>query len=353
VSHLKERKEKHCLNCNATIHAKYCGVCGQENVQPQETAWHLITHIFNDITHFDGKFFSSLKYIFTKPGFLSSEYVDGRRMSYLNPIRFYLFTSAFFFFILFSFFVKAKNGNKSSSKNLPISKRDSLRLIKKAGFYDLDSLMVENMVKQYGIDSLKNYIENDTSVSKSNWITFSEEYKSKKEFDSLDKIGKVDIGFFHRKAVEKQFQLEEKYGTERGKGNEILLETILHYIPQMLFISVPFFALILKLLYIRRKKFYYVAHAIFTIHFYIFVYLQILLINMISKLAEITKQSWLYDITLLLGLGIIYYVYRAMRVFYEQSRRKTIAKLILLAIALAILFIIFAILLTIFSIYKM
>src|SRR5258708_5580008 len=61
-----------------------------------------VQHFFKDITHFDGKFFSTVKYLMRKPGFLSREYMVGRRMSYLNPIRMYVFTSAIFFIILFS-----------------------------------------------------------------------------------------------------------------------------------------------------------------------------------------------------------------------------------------------------------
>src|SRR5258708_16144972 len=37
-----------------------------------------------------------------KPGFLSAEYMAGRRATYLNPIRMYVFTSAIFFLIFFS-----------------------------------------------------------------------------------------------------------------------------------------------------------------------------------------------------------------------------------------------------------
>ena len=79
MSRLKERKEKNCLNCNAEVQGRFCHVCGQENIETKETVWHLISHFFQDITHFDGKFFSSLKYLVTKPGFLSTEYMIGRR----------------------------------------------------------------------------------------------------------------------------------------------------------------------------------------------------------------------------------------------------------------------------------
>src|SRR5204862_2249809 len=96
--------EKNCLNCNAQLQGKYCHICGQEHIEPKETAWHLVSHFFQDITHFDGKFFSTLKLLVFRPGFLSREYMAGRRASYLNPVRMYVFTSAIFFLLFFSFF---------------------------------------------------------------------------------------------------------------------------------------------------------------------------------------------------------------------------------------------------------
>ena len=115
MSHLKERLEKNCLNCNAEVQGRFCQVCGQENVETKETVWQLISHFFQDITHFDGKFFSTLKYLMFRPGFLSLEYMKGRRASYVNPIRMYIFTSAFFFLIFFSLFKMDKQRLVSQS----------------------------------------------------------------------------------------------------------------------------------------------------------------------------------------------------------------------------------------------
>lgn len=102
MSHFPERTDKNCLNCGAEVLGRYCQACGQENLEPKETFLHLVSHFVNDVTHFDGKFFSTLKYLLFRPGFLSKEYVRGRRMSYLHPIRMYVFTSAIFFIIFFS-----------------------------------------------------------------------------------------------------------------------------------------------------------------------------------------------------------------------------------------------------------
>ena len=104
MSHTPLRKESDCLNCGATVQGRYCHACGQENTEPKETIWHMFTHFFYDITHFDGSFFVTLKDLLFKPGFLSKEYMLGRRKKYLHPVRMYVFTSAVFFLVFFSLF---------------------------------------------------------------------------------------------------------------------------------------------------------------------------------------------------------------------------------------------------------
>ena len=108
MSNTAVRKEKVCLNCNARVFGPYCHVCGQQNVEPKETALGLVVHFFNDITHFEGKFITSLRYLFFKPGLLTAEYIRGRRNSYMNPVRMYVFASAFFFILFFTFFSKGE-----------------------------------------------------------------------------------------------------------------------------------------------------------------------------------------------------------------------------------------------------
>ena len=57
----------------------------------------MVVHFFQDITHYDGKFVGSIRYLLTKPGFLTTEYMAGRRASYLQPDQDVCFTSAIFF----------------------------------------------------------------------------------------------------------------------------------------------------------------------------------------------------------------------------------------------------------------
>lgn len=337
MSHLKERKEKSCLNCNAVINGKYCSICGQENLEPQESLWHLIGHFFNDITHFDGKFFSSVKFVVTKPGFLTGEYVRGRRMSYLNPVRFYVFTS-FLFFLIFFAFILNMNAFIKEDENTELSKKSSDK--------------VDAVLSNMGIDSLKK-LEKKKSANKNVNILGAGTYRDKKQYDSLKALGLTKENWLKRLFIEKGFKINEKYDNNKSRTGEAFLDNLFHSIPQTLFFSLPLFALVLQLLYFRRKNYYYVSHVIFTIHLYIFIYIDLLLIYLFGVLSQVKYLGWLSSVEVILGLGILYYAYRAMRNFYEQGRWKTLLKIFLLCFALIFLSIIFVIIAFILSLYKM
>ena len=272
MSHFKERKESNCLNCNAQVHDRFCGICGQENIEPKESAWHLMQHFFEDITHFDGKFFSSLKYLITKPGFLSTEYIRGRRQAYLNPVRFYIFTSFIFFLILFTFFVKGdsfiKYNKEEDQKNKVVKKKSKENF--HISFFDFkDSVNRKTQKGKKESSDLKSKTDNIENL-KNNPLTFTD-FKNREEYDSLEKAGKLQVTWFRKKLALKQFDLNEKFDNDKEKILHYFFETLSHNIPQVLFFTLPFFALCLKLIYIRRKNFYYVSHLIFTLHFYIFL----------------------------------------------------------------------------------
>jgi len=96
----------------------------------------------------------------------------------------------------------------------------------------------------------------------------------------------------------------------------------------MFFIILPLFALVLYLLYIRRRKQYnYVAHAIFTVHYYCLVFIGFFFILLITlnKIIDIVAEPLLF-------FAILIYLYVAMLKFYKQGWFKTLIKYILLNI---------------------
>jgi hypothetical protein len=359
MSHRSERKERDCLNCGTTVQGKFCHICGQENVEPKETFFGMVTHFFNDITHFDGKFFITLKDLVFKPGFLSAEYIKGRRASYLNPVRMYVFTSAIFFLIFFSI-NNPKDTFKITAGNEPMSTgaRDSaIQRIKERLEKDSAS---DNLMKQLSL-------LNDTSrpVSALDLLPFSDDfivigtiggdYKNRREYDSLQKVlprGKADgwlAGLWNKKAID----LNEKYRYDMTFSMQELGNSVLHRLPYLLFVSLPFFALILKLLYRRRKQFYYADHGIFSVHHYVLSFILLLFVFLWDKMDKLTGWSiW----QVLMGVTLFawpIYLFLAMKRFYGQGIGKTFMKFILLNITGIILLMVLLVFFFLFSVFQL
>ncbi len=339
MSHSKERKEKICLNCNTELTGRFCPNCGQENTEPRESFWGLITHFFNDITHFDGKFFSSLKYLVSKPGFLPLEYIRGRRASYLNPIRMYVFTSALFFLIFYNKFSPSHEVEKVG--NMIEFNKERLEELRKAGYETAetkeDSLRIDSgiaVLKKIALDT-KDSTTYKTKASIAgldfNADPLESEYKSideyKKAQDSLPEDKRDN--WLERQFQYKNIQISNKYGNNNRLFWTDIGNKFIHQFPYMLFVSLPLYALFLKLLYIRRKR-YYVEHILFLIYLYIFTFLFLLLFFLFTTLKQDMGWTFLKYFQILMLLGGIYYAYKAMRKFYEQGRAKTLFKFIIL-----------------------
>ena len=336
-----ERKGKDCLNCHAVVHGRFCSVCGQENLEPAESAWHLVTHFFNDITHFDGKFFTTIRPLITRPGFLSLEYKRGRRASYLNPIRMYLFTSAIFFFIFFSLYSLETEKMIKKGDNDPArveNKRDS-------------TLEKDSIVANDSIAKVDSTMRADSAKDKGYHIL--DLPGTLHEYDSLVKAKKRENSFIERFIMKRQEEIYSHYGNDKSKLISRLLVLVAHSFPQILFISLPLLALFFKLIYMRKKgQHYYVAHGIFTIHLYIFIFFVLFAIIVIDK--GIGHLIVPYDDILkgFLIISIFYYIYRAMRVFYGQGRRKTIFKFFLVLCWMLTVFIILFLIFMLISLLK-
>jgi hypothetical protein len=158
-------------------------------------------------------------------------------------------------------------------------------------------------------------------------------YRSQIAYDSVQKelpATKRD-DWFTKAIIRKVIIYKTKYKNDEKEAGVIMLERLMHTLPQALFISLPAFALILMLLYARRK-FYYADHAIFTIHLYCAIFLLLLIYFGINKIQTAIGWGWLTIIKAILVLGMFFYLYKALRNFYRQGRGKTILKFVLLSI---------------------
>jgi len=382
VSHYQERAEKDCLNCGTQVEGRFCQNCGQENIIARESFWSLVTHFVYDITHFDSKFFGTMKVLLTKPGRLSIDYIQGKRNSQLHPIRMYVFTSAFFFIIFFSLYKADKIGRsedeerKEKLENLqlardvvkekPLLSSDLLeRQTAQKVLSDLEKeiLLIEKEISDDKIaDSIRDQEKIDVTDSlKKAGIPIPATVKinnrdssfwkmemdsdstndafTSSNYESLEAYKRMQATLPKEKKdswLKKVFVTKIIAAAETGKlqGERTYLKNFLynlfHSFPKMLFVSLPMFAWFLSWLYSRSKNLRYSDHAIFTIHLYCATFIFLLGTFALSALQEKTGWGILNLVQVIVTVAIYLYMYKGMRKFYGDSRGKTIVKFILL-----------------------
>lgn len=287
-------KKTHCLNCDYEFRESenYCPNCSQENHDLKIPFKHFVEEILEGIFHFDSKVWLSIKTLFFYPGKITKDFLAGKRVSFVPPIRLYVFFSFVFFFCL-NLTLDKKNEDKNITELLKFEAQD-------------DSLNIE-------IDSFKKAIETDT-------LSITKEQK-----EGRDKIKQI-INL-------------------KGKDVNIINQTIYKYMSFALFLLLPIFALIMKLVYYRSHKFYY-EHFIAAIHYHVMIFIILLISLAIYKL----------DLPVFLNIGVfiaafIYFIY-SLKVVYEKSWANSILKAILIFILYGFILLIVAVSITAYVSYS-
>jgi len=87
-----------CPNCQADSREPYCWSCGQKRIHEGDLslghAWH---HVLHEVLHLDGRFFSTMKALLTRPGQLTVDFAEGRRAQHMSPIGLFLALATVYF----------------------------------------------------------------------------------------------------------------------------------------------------------------------------------------------------------------------------------------------------------------
>jgi len=327
VSHHHYRKDKTCLNCGATVQERFCSRCGQENLEPKESFGHLVVHFFSDLTHFDSGLFITIKDLILKPGFLTQQYIAGKRVSYLNPIRMYVFISAVFFLALFAGNEKndlLENDNQHANNLARQQLADSLRKAEKTNqILSYSDSIRNNIYKELAanLDTTK-FADSSESVS----IRFSEngtvivdlvenKYHNVREYDSIQQM--LPDSARNKGTLNWLLRNNARQKALHGGRNHIVLEqNVQHDIPKIMFVLLPLFAFFVGFFY-SRKQYFYVQHVIFSVHFHSFVFLIFLLMIIIGWIAP---GEFIGVIGFILSILLIFiYLVAALKRMYQQS----------------------------------
>ena len=270
-------------------------------------AWHIATHV-------DGRFWQTLYILLLRPGRLTVEYFAEHRARYLPPVRVYLVLSVLFF--AFGVFSPQKAHRAAPAvKSTPAADSTPASSAPPATATPPKALKphVDASISSDEDDDEKK----DSTREDSDAISFNIS-----DCDKLETSIEWLKGPLHRACLRNQ-----------AAGGAAVKTAFIGNIPKMMFVFVPLMALTMLLLYWWPRRFY-VEHLVFFLHNHAAIFLILLLEALLSWLALLlswrTFRSWVIVLT---TLYTIWYIYRAMRVFYVQGRWLTLTKLMVVGFA--------------------
>jgi len=209
-----------CLCCGTTIEGKYCRECGQRATDVKQTMLGLLTEYLEHGLSLDSNFARTIISLLRYPGKLTVDYLAGRRAKYFSPVRLYFLLSLFFFWSLalnntFDFDAEGKVDSGVVNISLPIR-------------------------------------EDGTSVSDSSGV-------ESVEFSTAD-LDSTDTSFWNRVGM----KLEEG-GQKAAENPKAFSQLLISNISKAMFLFVPLFALLVRLLNFRRKT-PYLPFMVFALH---------------------------------------------------------------------------------------
>jgi hypothetical protein len=317
---------KLCLNCETALTGPFCARCGQHDVDYHRSFHHLAHDVLENLFHFDGKFLVSVAWLLARPGKLTNEFNAGRRASQVNPLRFYIFATVLFFLgvhllnhgHLFDFDRRAADRMSVNFRPDPdLGETELARMLREAAGRsgrDLTDQEVAEMTQQVRSGTLK------VSEVINKFIDAKAEAEPKEEHGlRLD-----ENSAFVR-------SLKEKFSSGELTLSRII-DDIESRVPTLLFLGMPVFALLLKLLYLRSGR-YYIEHLVFSLHLHTWMFLALMVSNGWFKLVGLGPQF--LEVLLLSAFvsWLGWYVITAFRTVYGQGWRKTLLKLATLGFA--------------------
>ena len=313
-----------CRNCSNPLQGNFCSACGQPDKDVKRPLLNLLKELVDVIFELDGRAYRTVLFLLIRPGFLSKEYVEGRRASYTPPLRLFLILSIVLFF--------------SISLNNFIDGIDT-------SVAELETASLAQQIEDGAdpVDAASELVDNATNGSAGIIVEVDdEEFAS--DLQELEEVfTELVVPFISAEANSRLVtfiisQTKTNYQRIREDPSEFISDS-LEYITPFLLLMMPLMAVTQKILYISAKRFY-VEHFILTLHNHTFLIL-LALINFPVGAAESSSLgviSWPAGIlSMAMNLWMVSYLFLSMKRFYGGGYWLTALKFVTATITYAVL----------------
>jgi len=342
----------HCENCGAELQGHWCAQCGQAAIEYRRSFRYVVADLLNEFLNWDSKFFTTIALLILKPWRLTNEFLAGKRVRYVNPLRLYLLASILFFFAVN---YGAKGINFDASKLGPKDRADLEAELKKEDLPPAAREKLEALLRDSSPSPAPSPATNAPSPTPaptaSSDVASQPTESANEQKKEYGKIGERPFMAFDDAKSTTPFErwiearAKEKMG-EHGTKMGLFISTLFSNLPYMMLCCIPLFACVLKVLYIRRRIFY-IDHLIYALHIHTFFYTAIMLIVLatigLNHVAPGVLAGWLIA---LLWIAFVTQIFLSIRYVYRQGWFFSIFKflfggfiyLMVLVFALAITF---------------
>jgi len=372
-------KLTNCENCGTALAGEYCSACGQHAIDYRRSIWRVAIDALDSFLNWDTKFLKSVGILLTRPGKLTNDFNAGRRVRYVHPLRLYLLASIAFFLIakLANFAtpndIQLDPGDRAeiqaalaklTAPDSALTPEQRARVEAARTLWTGEATTPENGKKRAKLDKTmlrlqalgekeqfkpKDFEKLEATLARIDEVVEDAEEPPAVEgtpSDSTPPVGpppgseqapampsppavpkpnlgpvfQFDAGDDKEKdPMEKwlEARIKEKIGEDGTKG-QLFLDTLRSNVPTMMLACVPLFAFVLKLLYVRQRR-YYVEHLVYALHIHTFAYVAVVVITLLSMAAG--RWSITFQTLLATGLSFVAVgqVFVSIRRVYGQS----------------------------------
>jgi len=314
--------ERRCQNCGEVLLGEHCYACGQPTKGLVRHFSSIIGDFMDSVFELDSRILRTLGPLLYKPGYLSEEYFAGRRVRYVSPVRLFVFLSLFAFFAAQLSFdidvdepgaVQVEDEEKPTGNEL-IGMATTVEEVERIRDETLASLEearkksadvpgvgvgLDVAVKGVEADAERRIADIRESERTGKPLKVQEEPDGKISFDGTPwdaETNPLEIGWLSKGMNEK---VNDRIGRAEGnieriqKDPNLLKDAFLSTVPTTLFVLLPLFAVLLKIVYAFKRRLY-MEHLIVALHSHSFLCASLLLVLLLDTLSAWTSGlPWL------------------------------------------------------------
>jgi hypothetical protein len=384
-SKLPEQPLTHCENCGAPLGGEFCAQCGQHAIDYRRSIFRVLLDAADSFLNWDTKFLHSMNQLLIHPWQLTNDFNAGRRARYVHPLRLYLIASIVFFLVARAIDWDSQGAiqltaqdrtelvaslSKMIEPDSPLTPEQRaqvelarVKLAEAQGALTAEQRAeVKKAFKAYIKSNVRKTLSAEERARMATMMARIPKMRDPADATapavpappdlSPDVVSgehppvppvppvitmptpkpQVPLHFTVGPAGEKkpafavwlEKQVREKIG-EDGSRAKLFMETLRSNIPAMMLCCIPLFALVLKILYFRKGRFY-VEHLVYALHIHTFFYVAVIITALAVMGANRTLPVLSGWINLVMTIAIVVQVFLSIRRVYGQGWFMTVVK---------------------------